>query len=321
MKKAVAMLLALGMLLSAASALADGIRIGIVTLDRTESGYREANVNDLQITFTEENGYVPEFVTAVTHEEQTAAVERFMEEDMPYILISAADTDGWDETLRKAKEKGIRVFLYDRMIDCDPELYTAAVVSDMRAEGETAVAWLEDQGLGKYEILHIQGQMGSAAQRGRSGPLQEKCEADESWTIVAEGSGGDKWDPDEAYRITREALDAGKTFNVVYAENNGMAAGAVRALDEKGISHGPGGDVIIMGFDCDRWALENLLNGRWNYVGQCSPFQGGLIDGMIRTLEAGGELMGLNGQKQLINYETFFEAGTITQEMIDRFGT
>ena len=163
--------------------------------------------------------------------------------------------------------------------------------------------------------------MGSAAQKGRSEPLEEKCAADEKWTIVYQGSGGDKWDPEEAYRIALEAIDAGKTFNVVYAENNGMAQGVTKALDERGISYGPGGEVVIMGFDCDKWALENLKEGKWNYVGQCSPFQGGLIDAMIHTLEAGEELMGLNDRKQLINYETFFDAATITQEQIDLFGT
>lgn len=321
MRKMIALSLALMFLLCISSAFADGIRIGIITLDPAESGYREANVKDLKATFTEEKGYDPEFVIAVTHEEQVTVFERFVSEGVQYILLSAADTSGWEDVLTRAKEKGIHVFLYDRQIDCDPELYTAAVISDMRAEGETAVKWLERQGLERYDILHIQGQMGSAAQRGRSEPLQEECDADEKWTIVAEDSGGDKWDPDEAYRITIEAIDAGKQFNIVYAENNGMASGAVRALEEKGLSYGPGGDIIIMGFDCDKWALENLKAGKWNYVGQCSPFQGGLIDGMIRTLESGEELLGLNERRQLINYESFFEADTITQEIIDLYGT
>ena len=49
-----------------------------------------------------------------------------------------------------------------------------------------------------------------------------------------------------------------------------------------------------MGFDCNKWALRKVLNGEWNFDGQCSPFQAKLIDGMIKTLEAGGEIEGLN---------------------------
>ena len=53
--------------------------------------------------------------------------------------------------------------------------------------------------------------------------------------------------------------------------------GAVAALDEAGITHGVDGDVIVMGFDCNKWALRELLAGKWNYDGQCSPFQASVI--------------------------------------------
>ena len=48
------------------------------------------------------------------------------------------------------------------------------------------------------------------------------------------------------------------SFNVIYAENDDMAKGAVAALDKANISHGVGKDVIVMGFDCNKWALEEL---------------------------------------------------------------
>ena len=323
MKKIIAVLLALVLVLSFAAvsmAEEDLIKVGIINLDPAESGYREANVRDLTETFTKENGYDATFVTAPTADKQLDAVRGFITADVDCILISAAETTGWDRVLEEAKNAGILVFLFDRMIDCDPSLYTAAVVSDMRKEGETAVGWLEGLGLEEYKILHIQGQLGSAAQIGRSDPLTEKCEAEANWTIVREGTGGDTWDPNEARKIAEAALDAGIEFNVVYAENDGMADGVVAALDAKGISHGKDGDVIIMGFDCNKWALEKVLAGEWNFDGQCSPFQAKKIDAMIKTLAEGGEIEGLNELNQYINDETFFETDTITQADIDANG-
>ena len=320
MKKILVLALALIMVLSACSALAEGIKVGIINLDPAESGYREANVNDMKNTFTEENGYDAQFVTAPTADKQLDAAKTFINDGVQYILISAAEATGWDEVLEEAQEVGIKVFLFDRMIDCDPSLYTAAVVSDMRQEGETAVAWLESLGLEEYKILHIQGQLGSAAQIGRSDPLTEKCEAEENWTIVREGTGGDSWDPNEARKIAEAAIDAGEDFNIVYAENDGMADGVVQALDAKGITHGVDGDVIIMGFDCNKWALNKLLAGEWNYDGQCSPFQAAVIDEMIKTLEAGGEIEGLNELNQIISVEKGFDATTITEEDIATYG-
>ena len=322
MKKVLALVIALAMLLTVASAMADGIKVGVINLDPAESGYRQANVKNLTDTFTAENGYDATFVTAPTADKQLDAFKSFITADVDYILVSAADTTGWDKVLEEAKEAGIGVFLFDRMIDTDPSNYLAAVVSDMRVEGETAVAWLESLGLEEYKILHIQGQLGSAAQIGRSDPLTEKCEAEANWTIVREGTGGDSWDPEEARKIAEAAIDAGIEFNIVYAENDGMADGVVAALDAKKITHGVNGDVIIMGFDCNKWALEKLLAGEWNYDGQCSPFQAGVIDQMIKDLENGGDLssFGLNELNQVISVEKGFDAATITQEDIDNYG-
>ena len=322
MNKIFALVIALVMVLCAASALADGIKVGIINLDPAESGYRQANVKNLTDTFTAENGYDATFVTAPTADKQLDAFKSFITADVDYILVSAADTTGWDKVLEEAKEAGIAVFLFDRMIETDPSNYTAAVVSDMRVEGETAVAWLESLGLEEYKILHIQGQLGSAAQIGRSDPLTEKCDAEANWTIVREGTGGDSWDPEEARKIAEAAIDAGIEFNIVYAVNDGMADGVVAALDAKKITHGVNGDVIIMGFDCNKWALEKLLAGEWNYDGQCSPFQAGVIDQMIKALEAGEDLsaFGLNELNQVISEEKGFDATTITQEDIDNYG-
>lgn len=323
MKKFLAIALAVCMILSMAcfaSAEADLIKVGIINLDPSESGYREANVKDLHNVFTAENGYDATFVTAPTADKQLEAANTFINDEVDYILVSAAEVTGWDEVLEAAAEAGVGVFLFDRMIECDPSLYIAAVVSDMRFEGETAVAWLESLELEEYNILHIQGQLGSAAQIGRSEPLQEKCEADEKWTIVREGTGGDSWDPNEARKIAEAAINAGEKFNIVYAENDGMADGVCKALDAAGITHGVKGDVIIMGFDCNKWALKELLAGNWNYDGQCSPFQAGIIDEMIKTLQAGGEIEGLNELNQIINPEKGFDATTITEEDVNTYG-
>ncbi len=319
MKKILALVLALAMLLSVTAAMADGIKVGIINLDPSESGYREANVKDLNDTFTAENGYDAKFATAPTADKQLEAAKGFITDGVKYILVSAAETTGWDEVLQEAKDNGIGVFLFDRLIECDSDLFTAAVVSDMAKEGETAVAWLESLGLEEYNVLHIQGQLGSAAQIGRSGALTDKIAADDKWTMVREGTGGDSWDPEEARKIAQAAIDAGEKFNIVYAENDGMAGGVVEALDAAGITHGVDGDVIIMGFDCNKWALRKLLAGEWNYDGQCSPFQAKLIDEMIKKLEA-GEALDLPADKIIINEEKGFDAKTITEDDINTYG-
>ena len=269
------------------SASGELIKVGIINNDPNESGYRTANDKDLKAMFTAENGYEASFAYSLKNDEQITAAQKFIQDGVDYLLLSAADTAGWDSVLKDAQDAGIRVILFDRTIDADASLYEASIVSDMAKEGQTAVDWLKGQGLSEYKIIHLQGVMGSAAQQGRSGALDEAVASD-GWTLVTQQTA--EWNAEKAQQIVQSVIDSGESFNVIYAENDDMAKGAVAALDKANISHGVGKDVIVMGFDCNKWALEELLNQNWNYDGQCNPFQASYIDDIIKTLESGGTI-------------------------------
>lgn len=205
------------------------ISVGIINNDPNESGYRTANVDDMKRVFCEENGYDAQFYYSLKNDEQIAAAKQMIQDEVDYLLISAAGTSGWDTVLQDAQDAGIQVILYDRTIEADDSLYVAAVI---------------------------------------------------------------------------------------YAENDDMAKGAVAALDASGITHGKDGDVIVMGFDCNKWALEEVLAGRWNYDGQCNPFQADTINEIIQGLENGEE----PAEKMIYLEEKGFDAATITQEDVDTYG-
>ena len=320
MKKVIAIALVLMLCLSLmpmAFAADDLITVGVINNPPSESGYREANVNDFAAVFTKENGYDASFYYSIKNDEQLSAARQFITDGVDYLLISSAETTGWDTVLKDAQEAGIGVFLFDRMIDCDTDLFEAAVVSDMAKEGETAVNWLLSLELPEYNVIHIQGAMGSDAQLGRTGALDEQFEAGTMKKVVQQTA---TWDEAEAKKIVESAINSGEAFNVIYAENDGMAKGAVAALDEAGITHGVDKDVVVMGFDCNKWALRELQKGNWNYDGQCSPFQAQVISDMIQVLEEGGEIEGLNDAKQIISVEKGFDAREITEEDILTYG-
>ena len=291
----------------------DLIKVGIINNDPNESGYRTANDNDMKSMFTEENGYDASFAYSLKNDEQITAAQQFIQDGVDYLLLSAADTAGWDTVLQDAQNAGTRVILFDRVIDADESLYEAAIISDMDKEGETAVNWLRDQGLDEYNIIHIQGVMGSAAQQGRTGALNDAVESD-GWNLVTQQAA--YWNAETAQQIVQSVIDSGEDFNVIYAENDDMARGAVAALDQANISHDVDGDVIIMGFDTNTWALEELLKGNWNYDGQCNPYQASYIDEVIQTIESGGTVE----EKTIYLEEQGFDATTITQEDIDNYG-
>jgi len=289
------------------------IKVGIINNDPNESGYRTANVNDLKATFTKENGFDASFAYSLKNEEQINYAQKFIQDEVDYLLLSAADTAGWDSVLKDAKDAGVRVILFDRTIDADESLYEASIVSDMAKEGEQAVDWLKSQDLVAYDIIHIQGVVGTAAQKGRSGALE--AAADEyGWNIVTKQTA--EWNAEKAQQIVQSVIDSGNKFNVIYAENDDMAKGAVAALDRANISHGVDKDVVVIGFDCNKWALEELKKGNWNYDGQCNPFQSTYIKDIIDKLENGETL----SQKTIIMDEKGFDAKTITDDDVEQYG-
>ena len=299
-----------------APAAADGelIKVGIINNDPNESGYRTANDADMKAMFTKENGYDASFAYSLKNDEQITAAQKFIQDEVDYLLLSAADTSGWDSVLKDAQDAGIGVILFDRTIDASEDLYLASIVSDMNKEGETAVNWLADQGLDEYNVIHIQGVMGSAAQQGRTGALDAKVAADDSWNLITQQTA--EWNSEKAQKIVQSVIDSGSKFNVIYAENDDMAKGAVAALDKANISHGVGKDVIVMGFDCNKWALQELLDQNWNYDGQCNPFQASYIDEIIKKVQNGETLT----EKTIIMDEKGFDATTITAEDVEKYG-
>jgi simple sugar transport system substrate-binding protein len=285
------------------------ITVGIINNPPSESGYRTANDRDMKDVFTG-NGYAASFAYSIQFEEQLVAFNQFVTDGVDYILLSAASTEGWTDALEAAQEAGIKVYLFDRKINAPENLYEAMVVSDMAEEGKTAVNWLKSQSLPAYNVIHIQGVMGSDAQIGRTGALDAEFATGAMKKVIQQTG---NWSADEARAIVESVINSGTPFNVIYAENDNMAQGAVAALDAAGITHGVNGDVIIMGFDCNKWALEELLAGNWNYNGQCSPFQAKIIDQMIKSGTS-------PAQKIIINEEKGFDAKTITRSDVDTYG-
>ncbi len=287
------------------------IKVGIVNLPPEESGYRQANVEAMNTVFSKANGYDAKQTNTGDNSEQIAAAKGYIRDGVDYLLISAANASGWDDTLKSAKDAGIKVILFDRPIDTAVSNFQAALLSDMAYEGNTAVNWVLGLGLKPINLILIRGQLGSGAEIGRSAAVL-KAQKEGKLNIVADGTGGDSWSLEEARKVVEAAIAAGKDFNVIYAENDGMAQGAVQALEAAGITHGKSGKVKIIGFDFNRFALRNVQAGYWDANMQCNPRQAATISEWIKS----GQLpSGVVYQKELL-----LTTDTITDELIDKWG-
>ncbi len=293
------------------------IRVGFSQVG-SESDWRIANTKSMSEALCEENGFELLMDNAKQKQEnQFLAIRNFIQQEVDYIVIAPISEYGWDSVLEEARDAGIPVIIIDRQIQVDDDaLYTCWVGSDFYAEGRTAVDWLEkklddsDRAGEDIRFLHIQGTDFATAQLMRTKALEDGAAAHENWEIIAQLKG--EYTEAKAYELVRDFLESGEKFDVIYSENDNMTFGAIRALNEAGITYGPSGEVTIVSFDAVREALKFCLNGKIDLCVECNPLHGNRVAEIIRQLEDGG-----TPPKKIYMEENSFTADTLTTERIE----
>lgn len=258
-----------------------------------ESDWRTANTESMKATFTEENGYTLIFDDAQQKQEnQVKAVRNFIQQEVDYIVIAPVTETGWDTVLQEAKDAGIPVIIVDRMIDVsDDTLYTAWVGSNFLEEGYKAVEWLNtyltDKGRADEEIniVTLQGTIGSSAQIGRTNGFEEKMKDHSNWKMLERQTG--EFTQSKGQEVMESFLKSYDDIDVVIAENDNMAFGAIDAIKAAGKTCGPNGDIIIISFDGVKAAFESMIAGELNVCVECNPLHGPRVAEIVEKLEAG----------------------------------
>ncbi|HEX9060947.1 MAG TPA: ABC transporter substrate-binding protein [Clostridia bacterium] len=290
------------------------ITVGFAQCKADESDWRKANTKSMQETFSEANGY--KLILADSNNDaakQVADVQGFIDQEVDFIVIAAVNMDGWDTVLKNAKAAGIPVILVDRTIKASKDLYTCWVGSDFKGEGVKATDWIAKRFTSdkKVNIVNLQGQLGASAQVGRSSALEEAIAKNSNWKMLAQQTG--EWSTDKAKEIMASWIQQyGDQINVVYAENDNMADGAIQALKEAGKKVGGKDGVAVISFDANRAYLQMTLEGKINVDVECNPLHGPKVAEIIKKIKAGQ-----TPDKVQVVDESAFYYDTITKAIID----
>lgn len=279
-----------------------------------ESDWRNANTKSMQAALSEKNGYRLIIDDAQQKQErQITAIRNFIHQGVDYIILAPTTEKGWDTVLLEAKAAGIPVIIVDRMIESeDDTLFTSWIGSDFRKEANTAVRWMEQHfGSKPLRIVHLQGNIGSSAQIGRTEGLDAGLQNNPSWQLVYRDTGD--FTQAKGQELVEALLADGLEFDLIFAENDNMAYGAIDALKNAGLT--PGRDVTIISFDANRAALEMVITGEIAYDVECNPLHGPRVQNIIEKLEKGEAT-----PKLTFVEESAFDADTITREMMDSRG-
>ncbi|MCR5763576.1 MAG: ABC transporter substrate-binding protein [Treponema sp.] len=254
-----------------------------------ESDWRLANTQSFKDTFVEANGYKLIFDDAQQKQEnQIKAIRNFIQQDVDYIVVAPVVETGWETVLQEAKKAGIPVILSDRMMKVsDDSLFTAWVGGNFLKEGQDGCKWLEAylKSVGRenetINIVDLQGTIGASAQIGRTQGLEEAVKAHKNWNIVAQQTG--EFTQSKGQEVMESILKSVSKIDVVYAENDNMAWGAIDAIKAAGKK--PGKDIIIICFDAVHESFNRMIDGEINCAVECNPLHGPRTAEIIQKLE------------------------------------
>lgn len=289
----------------------DLITVGFAQVGH-ESDWRTASTQSAQDVFSEENGYELIFNDADNDSAvQLDAIRGFIQQGVDYIIVDPIVSTGWDAVLTECDDAGIPVIVIDRTID-DSDKYVSWVGSDFKTEGLACGEWLkayaEAKGITEINALVIEGSTGASATIGRTEGFQEIADR-EGWTIL-DSQNGDFTEAGGQEVMESYCQSYAGQFNVVICQNDNEAYGAMTAMDAAGVSYGVDGDVIIVSFDSNKPAVEDVLNGDLNATFECNPMAAPFVDEVIKQLEAGE-----TPEKEIYMEESWFAAEDIVSEI------
>ncbi len=174
------------------------------------------------------------------------------------VLVVISSNDRYaPQVVDAARREGIPVIAYDRMInDCDLDLYLSF---DNVKVGELQAGYLvKIAPAGNYLLIGGPPEDANArlCRQGQMNILQPFL--DRGTIQIAEDKPAKGWQPMEALKITREALDKTRDdISAVVASNDGTAGGAIQALEGRGLA----GKVPVSGQDADLAACQRIARG------------------------------------------------------------
>jgi galactofuranose transport system substrate-binding protein len=277
-------------------------------------GWMGANANSVRNAAHDANMQVLMEVALHRQEVQVAALRSFVRQRVDVIVFSPVVESGWDLVLGEIRSAGIPVILMDRNIEVsDSTLYLSLVGSDFVEEGRRAGRWLLEHTRdepGEIAILELRGSDGSAPANDRKLGFAQTIAGDQRFRIVASRS-GDFFRP-RARQITSDYLArAGGRLRVVFAHNDGMALGAIDALEAAGLK--PGSDVLVIAIEGSREGLEAIVAGKLNVSVECNPLVGPELIAVARDAVAGKQV-----PRRVVTSETVFTRENAAAELPKR---
>lgn len=235
---------------------------------------------------------------------QINQMETAISQGIAAIIIEPTSVDGIIPAVKAARDAGIPVIILNQKITDQSIANTFVGVSNVDGGKMEMSAAVADMG-GEGKVALLLGPMGSDAQLGRSEGYQAIIdEAKGKIEVVYELTAN--WTTDEALAIVETWLSSGKEINAIVAQNDGMAMGALKAVEDAKMED----KIFVYGLDATDEALAAVKDGRLKAtVSQSTTLQG------QKAMEAAVDIV--NGKE--VPAEVLVDFTLITIDNVDEF--
>lgn len=216
-------------------------------------------------------------------QKQIADVNDLLTQGVDALLLFPNESAPLSAVAKTALNRKIPVFNFD--IPLPEGSYTQLVAGDHYGCGQNDAALLVKLLTAKYgapkgKLVEITGVEGTLTVTQRSAGFEEYIAKYPDIKIVAKDTGA--WYLDKAYALTKNFLTANPDIDGIYCQNDNMALGAIKALEEMNLV----GKVYVTGIDGDARYLKAIMEGKGTGCSTYSHVLGEMgLDYAIRFLK------------------------------------
>lgn len=180
-------------------------------------------------------------------------VEDLVQQGVAAIVINPTDSDAVENAIKVANEANIPVITVDRAANGGEVV--SHIASDNVAGGELAAEFILEQvgDTADIKLVELQGIPGASATNDRGAGFHNIVDDKEGVTVVA--SQAADFDRQKGLTVTENVIQAQPEFHAIFAHNDEMALGAVKAIQAANK------EIIVVGFDGNDDAIAAVNNG------------------------------------------------------------
>lgn len=204
---------------------------------------------------------------------QVSDVEDLLSKGIKYLILDPQDPLAGEKMTRMANSKGVKVITVDSHIAETAPVVTRVQPADEKNNvmiGEMAAKQFADNDIKLALISGNQGNLGGKVRRDNfiNGIISQQLRDHNETRLQIVGQLWGNWDQIGGLKAMEDLLVSQPDLNAVYAENDDMALGAIRAIRASGKSFE---DIRVYSYDGSKKGYKAIIDGQLQATAMNSP--------------------------------------------------